>query len=192
LNLTEEEIAGIGSNANPEDLYRNILLDRLRNYLKDGNKTGTYLKDFSHLSAYFPLVVRYSDGYPDTRDRRVPEFYYWVKDPFGDRNVVQIRHVFSQRIQDDFVIVDQLVYSTHSLMASAFVLHLINYADGGHPRTLLVYHGRTYVDPEIGRSARTDRRVFAAFRAAGEELEKRYVDRQYVKFPHGIVVSDQR
>jgi hypothetical protein len=192
LNLTDEEIAGIQASTDLENLYRNILLERLLNYRKNGGRTQMYLQDFAHLKAYFPLVLRYSAGYPSTLDKRIPDHYYWVKERWGKKNVIQLRHVFSQRVNEDFVIVDQLVYSNHSLMASAFVLHLIHYRDGGHPRTLLVYHGRHYIDPETSNPSGLDRRIFTAFRAAGEELEKRYVSRHYPGFPYGLVATDQR
>ncbi len=192
LNLTKEEIAAIQKGSNLEDLYRKILLDRVHRYLKTGNPSASYLEDLPHLSAYFPDVVRYLSVYPASRNRRIPDFYYWVKQRIGEKNVIQIRHVFSHRVREDFVLVDYLVYSNHSLMASAFVLHLINYADGGSPRTLLVYHGRNYVDSETGRAASVDKRLFSAFRNVGEELEERYLSRTYPGFPYGLDRTDQR
>ena len=193
LNLTDNEIASIGQNPNLEDLYRKILLERLRHYTQGGNPAESYLAEFPHLSAYFPNVVEYLAVYPAARDRRIPDFFYWTKERIGKKNVVQIRHVFSQKVQEDFILVDHLVYSNHSVLASAFVLHLINYADGGMPRTLAVYHGRNYVDSETGRAAGVDKRIFSAFRHAGEELEKRYQNRRvYSGFPYGLVSTDQR
>lgn len=192
LNLTDDEIAGIRQNSNLEDLYRKILLNRIGHYLQGGDPSESYLQEFPHLSAYFPDVLEYLAVYPAAKDRRIPDFFYWAKERIGRKNVIQIRHVFSQKVEEDFVMVDHLVYSNHSLLASAFVLHLINYVDGGMPRTLAVYHGRNYVDSEAGRAGGVDKKVFAAFRFAGEELEERYLDKAYSRFPHGLTPTDQR
>ena len=193
LNLTNNEIAAIGQNPNLEDLYRKILLERVHHYIQGGNPSESYLAEFPHLSAYFPDVVEYLAVYPSAKDRRIPDFFYWTKERIGKKNVIQIRHVFSQKVREDFVLVDHLVYSNHSVFASAFVLHLINYADGGIPRTLVVYHGRNYVGSETGRAAGVDKRIFSAFRDAAEELEKRYLNRRvYSGFPYGLAPTDQR
>jgi hypothetical protein len=192
LNLTDQEIAAIGQNSHLENLYRQILLNRLQNYIQGGDPSETYLTEFPHLSAYFPDVIEYLAVYPSAKDRRIPDFFYWVKEEIGKKNVIQVRHVFSQKVEDDFVLVDHLVYSNHSLLGSAFVLHLINYADGGIPRTLAVYHGRNYVTSDTGRASGVDRRMISAFRDAGEELEERYLSRAYSGFPYGLIATDQR
>lgn len=192
LNLTQEEIAGIREGTNLEEYYRKILLNRLFEYQTKANHSKNYLQDFPHLPAYFPLVLQYLSNYPNTRNQKTPEFFFWVKEKIGGKNVIQLRHVYSQRVVDDFVLVNNLVYSNHSLMASASVLHLINYVDRGFPRTLLVYHGRNYVDPETGTASGQDKRIFAAFQSAGKELEKRYLSSIYPDFPYGLRPTDQR
>ena len=192
LNLTDKEIAGIQKDSNPDELYRTILLNRVQNYMQRGNPSNSYLDAFPHLTAYFPRVVEYAATYPAKKDRRVPDYFYWVKEKIGKKNVIQVRHVFSQRIGDDFVIVNHLIYSNHSLMASASVFHLINYVDSGFPRTLLVYHGRTQVDVEGGRPARIDKKMFAAFQKAGKKIEERYSTQFYPGFPYALPATDQR
>jgi hypothetical protein len=192
LNLTNHEITAIGQNSNLEDLYRKILLGRVHNYLQGGNPSETLEAQFPHLSAYFPDTVEYLAVYPSARDRRIPDFFYWQKERIGERNVIQIRHVFSQKVDEDFVLIDHLIYSNHSLLASAFVLHLINSVDGGMPRTLAVYRGHTRLAAGTGRGSGIDKRIFAAFRDAGEELEERYLNRAYSRFPYGLARTDQR
>jgi hypothetical protein len=192
INLTDKEIAGFEQNANPEEVYRKILLNRVQNYIRDGDPSNAYLNAFPHLSAYFPDVVEYAATYPAKKDRRVQDYFYWAKEKVGKKSVIQLRHVFSQRVGDDFVIVNHLIYSNHSLMASASVFHLIDYVDSGFPRTLLVYHGRTQVDVEGGRPARIDRNVFADFRKAVEKIEERYSTQFYPGFPYSLTATDQR
>jgi hypothetical protein len=191
LNLTEEERTSISQTSNVEELYRTILLNRVRNYMLKGSP-DSYLKDFPHLAAYFPNILEYVSTYPARKDRRIPDFFYWTKEQIGGKEVIQIRHVFSQRVYDDYVLVDHLVYSNQALIASAFVLHLIRYVDGGHPRTLIVYHGRNSVDSTTGRAPGADKKIFAAFRRAGEELEERYINRAYHGFPYALLPGDQR
>ena len=192
LNLTEQEIAGIQNNTDLEHYYRNLFLDRLLQFKREGSANQTYLQDFPHLKAYFPNVIQYSENYPSTRDRRIPEFFYWIKQKHRNASVIQLRHVFTHRLNKDFVIVDELVYSNQIVIASAFTIHLIDYADGGHPRTLMVFHGRTYADPELSRPAGLDQRFFNTFQIIGQELENRYLNREYPAFPYGMVATDQR
>jgi hypothetical protein len=192
INLTQKEIEGIHDGIDLQEYYRNILLDRLTEYKTQSNHSKNYLQDFTYLPAYFPLVVQYLTKYPQTRDQKIPEFFFWVKEKIGGKNIIQLRHVFTQRIATDFVLVNNLVYSNQSLMASASVVHLINYVDRGYPRTLLVYYGRNYVDPETGTAARQDKRIFDALELAGKELEKRYLSSYYPDFPYGLRPTDQR
>ncbi len=192
LNLTDQEIAGIQQNSNLEDLYRKILLNRVQTYRQGGNPANSYLRTFPHLIAYFPRVVEYAATYPANKDKRVQDYFYWVKDKAGKRNVIQLRHVFSQRVGEDFVIVNHLVYSNHSLTASSSVFHLINYVDAGFPRTLLVYQGRTNVGGKSVKVARIDKNMFKAFQKAGKSIEERYSTRFYHGFPYALTATDQR
>jgi hypothetical protein len=192
LNLTQEEVNGIQDGIDLQEYYRNILLDRLSEYKTQANHSKNYLQDFSYLPAYFPHVLQYLTKYPQTRDKNIPEFFFWIKEKIGGKNIIQLRHVYSQRVVDDFVLVNNLVYSNQSLMASASVVHLINYVDRGYPRTLLVYYGRNYVDPETGTASRQDKRIFTALEVAGKELEKRYLSSYYPDFPYGLLPTDQR
>jgi hypothetical protein len=191
-NLTQEEIAGIQEGPALQDYYRNILLDRLIAYKTQTDHSKNYLQDFPYLPAYFPGVLQYLSKYPATKNKKTPEFFFWVKERIGGRNVIQVRHVYTQRITDDFALVNNLAYSNQFLMASASVVHLINYVDRGYPRTLLVYHGRNYVDPEAGTASKQDKRIFSALEIAGKELEKRYLSPAYPDFPYGLRPTDQK
>jgi len=192
LNLTNEEIAGMRTDVNLQQYFRNIMLNRLIAYKTKSDHSKNYLEDFDHLHAYFPDVLEYLAKYPASRNVHVPEFFFWMKEKIGGKQVIEIRHVYSERIGDDFVVVNNLVYSNHILMESASVLHLISYVDRGFPRTLLVYYGRNYVDPETGKAAGQDKRIFAAFEVAGKELEKRYLSSAFPHFPYGLITTDQR
>jgi hypothetical protein len=192
LNLTQEEISGLKADTNLQQYFRNILLNRLLEYQTKMDHSKNYLQDFDYLRAYFPGVIQYLSRYPGTRNQHVPEFFFWMKEKIGDEDVIEIHHVYSERIGDDFVIVNNLVYSNHLLMASAAVIHLINYVDRGFPRTLLVYYGRNYVEPEFNKAAKLDRRIFTAFEMAGKELERRYINPEFPHFPYGLVPTDQR
>lgn len=192
LNLTQEEIGGIRESSDLEQYYRNILFNRLVEYKTTANHSKNYLQEFPHLPIYFPFVVHYLTDYPATQNEKTPEYFFWVKEKIGKKMVIQLRHAFSQRIGDDFIVVNNLVYANRSIAASALVLHLINYADRGYPRTLLVYYGRNFVDSTTGAATGQDKRIFYAFQIAGKELEKRYISPLYQHFPYGLRPTDQR
>lgn len=226
LALTTEEIqripanpdlstsAGIEAAANS---YRQILLDRLLNYRKKGIKSFSgsaedaivsaalvedHLYRFPHVQAYFPLVQKHILEYPQAGESRSDEFFYWTKERLGTKPIVSLRHVFSQRVGEDYVQVSILIYSSHSFLSSISVTHLINYSDRQVPRTLVVTEQRTLTDlhgnviKALGRNIlrnNLEKRVAAWIKFVGKTMEHRYLDNAlYRNFPYGLVPRDQR
>lgn len=200
------------------NVYRQILLDRLMAYQKEGMEgladyeddavpyrpselLKSHLLKFEHIGAYFPIVERYLKDYPRYKNKRIDEFFYWSKEYLGNKPVIAIRHVFSQKVGEDYIIVNKLVYSNHYFLSSIALIHLINYADREVPRTLLVFEQRTLTDLKgdpfdaIGRNIlrnNLEKRVALGFKMVGKTMEERYFHRSYAGFPYGLLPRDQR
>jgi hypothetical protein len=158
-----------------------------------------HLYRFSHIQAYFPRVQRYILDYPKSKDAHPDEFFYWTKEHLGSKPIITIRHVFSQRVGEDYVQAQVLVYSSHSYLSSISVTHLINYSDTQVPRTLVVIEQRTLTNLHgnvikgFGRNvlrSNLEKRVVAWVGYVGKTMESRY--RENSQFPYGLVARDQR
>src|SRR5262245_13626440 len=224
LSLTAEEIKHIPENpvlTNSEgieaftDVYRRILLTRLNSYRQRGIRSfsadgeeGTvatrklvedHLYRFPHIQAYFPHVQQYILEYPKSTEAHPDEFFYWTKESLGSNPIINIRHVFSQRVGEDYVQVSLLVYSSHSYLSSISITHLINYIDTQVPRTLVVTEQRTLTNlhgnivKALGRNvlrSNLEKRVSTWVGYVGKVMENRY--RENSQFPYGLVARDQR
>jgi hypothetical protein len=224
LSLTQEEIKHIPEKpvlTNSEgieaftDVYRRILLTRLMAYRQRGIRSfsgdgeeGTvtsrklvedHLYRFPHVQAYFPHVQQYIFEYPKSTEQHPDEFFYWTKETLGSKPIINIRHVFSQRVGEDYVQVSLLVYSSHSYLSSISITHLINYTDTQTPRTLVVTEQRTLTNlhgnivKALGRNvlrSNLEKRVSAWVGYVGKVMENRYLENS--QFPYGLVARDQR
>lgn len=198
------------------DAYRRILLARLISYqqkglsglapYEDGSNVynpkqigDEHLLKFDHLDAYFPGIVRYLNDYPQFKDSRIEEFFYWSRENLGNKPVISIRHVVTRRIGEDYIVVNRAIYCNHYYLSSVAVMHLINYADAISPWTLFVFEQRTLTDLHgplegIGRNilrTNLEKMVSAEFKAVGKEMEERYKSRSYRNFPFGLLPRDQ-
>jgi hypothetical protein len=224
LSLSPEEIKHIPDNPNLTvsegveaftDVYRRILLSRLMAYRQRGIRSFTgegeegtvvsrqlvedHLYRFPHIQAYFPLVHQYILEYPKSLAQHPDEFFYWTKESLGSKPIINIRHVFSQRVGEDYVQVSLLIYSSHSYLSSISVTHLINYTDTQVPRTLVVTEQRTLtnlhgsITKAIGRNvlrSNLEKRVATWVGYVGKAMENRY--RETSQFPYGLLARDQR
>jgi hypothetical protein len=224
LSLTPEEIKHIPGNPDLStsegieaftDVYRRILLTRLMIYRQRGIRSFTgdgedgtvvsrklvedHLYRFQHIQAYFPQVHQYILEYPKSTEEHPDEFFYWTKESLGSKPIINIRHVFSQRVGEDYVQVSLLVYSSHSYLSSISITHLINYADTQMPRTLVVSEQRTLTNlhgnfvKALGRNvlrSNLEKRVATWVGYVGKVMENRYL--QNSQFPYGLVARDQR
>ncbi len=199
------------------DVYRQILLDRLMKYKSKGIQSFNdaaesnydvssdlveeHLHRFPHIQAYFPLLHNQILEYPNTKNLS-DEFFFWTKEQMGGKTIINLRHVFSQRVGEDYVQASILVYSSHSFLSSINITHLINYSDRQEPRTLVVSMQRTITDlhgnfiKSIGRNvlrSNLERRASAWIKEVGETMEERYLNNElYRNFPYGLLARDQR
>lgn len=227
MKLSAAEIASIPKDAvlssdrareDVADAYRRILLERLLAYQKEGLSAmqpyvdgetevnpGDVLRDhllkFQQVDAYFPRVEKYILEYPQFRNKSIREFFYWAKEYWGNKPVISLRHVFSLKIGEDYVIANKLVYSDHYVVSSLAMIHLVNYADKGVPRTLVVFQQRSLTDLEgslvdaLGRNilrSNLEKRVADGFKGVGKTMEERYLQSAYYSFPYALLPRDQR
>ena len=209
LSLTPEEIKHIPNNPDLissegieafTDVYRRILLNRLMAYRQKGIRSFSgdgeegavsrklvedHLYRFPHIQAYFPDVHQYVLEYPKITEEHPDEFFYWTKESLGSKPIINIRHVFSQRVGEDYVQVSLLVYSSHSYLSSISITHLINYTDVQVPRTLVVSEQRTLTDlhggivKALGRNvlrSNLEKRVETWVGYVGKAMENRYLE----------------
>jgi hypothetical protein len=225
LMLTPEEIQRVPQNPDistikgleaVNDVYRQILLDRLMKYKENGIRSfdesvesgfdissalvEEHLHRFSHVQAYFPVLQEQILEYPSIRNG--DEFFYWTKEHLGGKPIITIRHVFSQRVGEDYVQASILIYSSHSYLSSINITHLINYSDYQVPRTLVVAQQRTITNLHgniikgLGRNvlrSNLEKRATAWIKVVGKTMEERYLnDGFYRNFPYGLMARDQR
>jgi hypothetical protein len=227
LKLSTEEIKAIpktvdlNTDADRErvsDSYRQVLLKRLVDYQKGGMDAlsgyqdspedstpaailNGHLLKFQDMLAYFPITTRYLREYPRYKNKLIEEFFFWSKDSQGNKPVLSLRHVFSQKVGEDYLVVNKLIYSDHYLLSSISVMHLINYADQGGPRTLMVLEQRSLTDLKgdpfagFGRNilrVNMEKRMVAGLKNVGQTMEDRYRNHVYDGFPFGLIPRDQR
>ncbi|MCI0617444.1 hypothetical protein L0244_31100 [bacterium] len=225
LSLTPEEIKRIPDKSDLTtsegieaftDIYRRILLSRLmayrqrgiRSFSGDGEEGAAvvsrqlvedHLYRFPHIQAYFPRVHQYILEYPKLTEEHPDEFFYWTKESLGSKPIINIRHVFSQRVGEDYVQVSLLVYSSHSYLSSIGITHLINYTDIQVPRTLVVTEQRALTNLHgsivkgLGRNvlrSNLEKRVATWVGYVGKAMENRYLENS--QFPYGLLARDQR
>ncbi|HSE41518.1 MAG TPA: hypothetical protein VLH08_12225 [Acidobacteriota bacterium] len=196
------------------DVYRQILLNRLINYQANGIHSFDQIKDsnissgliqehlhrFPHLDAYFPRVEEHILDFP--KSKTSDDFFYWTKEQLGAKPIINLRHVFSQRVGEDYVQASLLIYSNHSYISSISVTHLINYSDSQVPRTLVITAQRTITDlhgnviRSLSRNvlrSNLEKRVTAWIKVVAKTMEDRYLDNVvYRNFPNGLIARDQR
>jgi hypothetical protein len=225
LMLTPEEIQLIPENPDLStsgeiekvtDVYRQILLNRVMKYREKGirafdqaSESGydlssalveEHLHRFTHVQAYFPLLEKSILEYPKYKNGE--EFFYWTKEHLGSKPIVTLRHVFSQRVGEDYVQASILVYSSHSYLSSINITHLINYDDFQVPRTLVVSEQRTITDlhgnivKALGRNklrSNLEKRASTWIKVVGKTMEDRYLNNvEFRNFPYGLLARDQR
>lgn len=212
------EIVTEAGRARVENVYRQIILNRLIEYQKGGTAAmasyvGTpdpqnleevlrlHLYRFPYLNAYFPRAEKEILNYPNYQQRGSLNFFFWSKEHLGNKPVVSLRHVMIVGVGEDYLIVNKLIYSNHYFLSSLGIIHLINYANRTIPRTLLVYDQRSLTDlagdpvKALGRNilrSNLEKRVADGFRTTTNEIELRYMNRWYVNFPFGLLPRDQR
>lgn len=227
LKLSAEEINSIPKGADlstdaarerVSDIYRQILLRRLVDYQKGGmdalaayqdspedqtpaSLLSDHLLKFQDVLAYFPITLRYLREYPGYKNDTIHDFFFWSKDSQGNKPIISLRHVFSQKVGEDYVVVNKLIYSTHYLLSSVSIMHLINYVDHGYPRTLMVFEQRSLTDLKgdpilgFGRNIlriNMEKRMVAGLKTVGDTMEDRYRNHDYDGFPFGLIPRDQR
>ncbi len=213
LRLTPEEIQTIPAEADLEtdsgretvsNSYRELLLKRIAEYRHGGTDPHSaellraQVLRFAELPSYFPDAQEYLLQYPKQKLSRIDDLFYWTRESVGKKPVLSIHHVFSQRVGDDFILLNYDLYSNYYFDSSIGVIHLLNYADRNRPATLILYEQRTLARAttkgagrnKIGRSL--EDRWTSRLKTVSKTLETRYRSREYLGFPYRLLPRDQR
>jgi hypothetical protein len=149
-------------------LFRQIVLDRVRNYLQGGNRAlgeyndrsyrlrladefGTLLQPANYMYGYMPEFQKYLQEFPSSRPAEVEDFVYWSKEKFGLKPVISVTHVtlykFKTRHGTDVLIASKGIYATHYFEVSLGLTGFIqNPLPSGAPRSYLIYINRSRTD----------------------------------------------
>jgi len=213
LGLRPEEIQTIPAEADLEsdagreiasNSYRELLLKRVLEYRDRGADPQAaqllkmQLSRFAELPAYFPVAQEYLLRYPKEIKPMVDNLFYWSRESIGKKPVLTLHHVFSQRVGEDFILLNYVVYSNYYFDSAIDVIHLLNYADRNRPATLIVFEQRTLARATAGGPGRNsigrslEDRWTSRLKTVSKTLETRYRSREYLGFPYRLLPRDQR
>jgi hypothetical protein len=145
--------------------YKQILLDRVKAYLANGDAAlGSYADQSAPVDAAeaFAALARAQSGASSHcqylssfmencvsgKKPAAESFVYWAKQRFGDsKPVISLVHVMIEQDGDRTFVASKQLYASHYTEAGLLVAELIPFADaGGHPRTLVVNTVRLRLD----------------------------------------------
>jgi hypothetical protein len=146
-------------------LYKNILLERVKDYLAQGAQAlGDYGDKDEPVNAHeaFMALVRsqsadgagcghilaYLEKYPEAAPPDSESFIYWGVQRFGDlKPVINLVHVLIHREGSRTYIASKQIYSSHYTEAALTVAELIPFVDNeNQDRTIIAYTLRLQVD----------------------------------------------
>lgn len=213
LGFTPEEIQTIPAEVDlatdsgieiASNSYRRLLLQRVLEYREHGTAPQaagllkSQLTRFVEIHAYFPDAQEYLLQYPNQKKSSKDDLFYWSRESLGRRPVLSLHHVFSQRVGEDYILLNYVVYSNYFFDSAIGVIHLLNYADRNRPATLIVYELRTLVRAATkgpGRSVfgrSLEDHWTSRLKIVSKTLETRYRSREYLSFPYQLLPRDQR
>jgi hypothetical protein len=163
-DLEIRRLRTIGDPAGQEAAFRNVLLTRAADYLREGDASAlpyhdhktpvapadalqSILHRLDFFSRRFACYADYLRGYPAVADQHVQQsFLYWSKETLGMKPIVSITH-FSAAWLDtpggpQAIVVSKQVYATHYRNGSLTMTAIV--ADG--ESRYLVYINRSQID----------------------------------------------
>jgi hypothetical protein len=151
-------------------LWREMLLEHVREYLKAGNAAlGKYddkpyalglsdevrslLKAAPYMYGYRPEFQKYLEEFPLSRPDKTEDFedfIYWSKEDFGLKPVTSVTHVtiYKRAPSDtpDVIIGSKGIYASHYFEGSLGLTSFIQSQPSNPPRTYLIYVNRSRTD----------------------------------------------
>jgi len=195
LNLAPDEVAQVqqaistapaGSKGALEAQFRKIVLERAKQYLREGDgETNTefpmLLRNSPYLESGMPHLSTYLERYPAVPLPAADSFLYWSKETYAWKPMISVTHVTIVRGRGEngapeVVAASRDVFATRYTSGSLVLTLLFRDPDDAN-RRYLVYINRTCVDdvrplwrPFVEfRIKRSAKRVFAAIRERIEQ-----------------------
>lgn len=167
VKLTATEIRRLCAARSVNEEFRQVLLERVRQYLAHGLRRTADFRDHEEpvdpqavahellrrspwLIQGAPPVTDYLRAYPHTHLASVESFLYWIETTYTPKPTLQIVHVSIHHPDSpavsapDVLVVSRQVYASHYMNGSLSVSALINTADDS--RRVLAYLTRAHVD----------------------------------------------
>jgi hypothetical protein len=154
-------------------LMRQFLIDYLNAYLKKGDAAlGEYhdqehplriadafqelLKNAPYLSEFVPELYAYLQNYPNGHLPNVETFFYWSKEQFGLKPVINLFHVtiYTRKHSgsDDVFIISKQIYASHYFETSLGFTAFVDEIGGEDPsNSYLMYLNRSRFDQLRGK-----------------------------------------
>lgn len=151
-------------------LFKEMLLEHVRSYLKAGNaalgkyedksytlglsdEVGALLKAAPYMYGYRPEFQKYLEEFPLSRPDSAEDFedfIYWSKEDFGLKPVTSVTHVTIHRHASgdtpDVIIGSKGIYASHYFEGSLGLTSFIQSKSSTPPRTYLIYVNRSRTD----------------------------------------------
>lgn len=148
-------------------LFREMMLEKVRAYLREGNaglgeyndrsytvrladEFQTLLQPAPYFYEYAPEFQKYLEAYPLSPAPDVEDFVYWSKEKFGLKPVISLTHVTIYRrprpSKVDVLIASKGIYATHYFEASLGLTGFIQSQSSRPDRSYLIYINRSRTD----------------------------------------------
>jgi hypothetical protein len=158
-----QQAEGKGGSEAVQQEFRQIVLDRVKQYLANGQippdddhrqevqpseRFIVLLDHMPFLTERTPQLAKELRDYPSSADPAIESFLYWSKERLARKAMISVTHVNIMRSRDprlpDVLIVGRDVFSSHYIDASLSVTALMHGSANG--TNYLVYVNRTEVD----------------------------------------------
>jgi hypothetical protein len=185
-------------------VLRELMLERVRNYLYQGNiSLGEYrdksyslkladefhslLQPAPYMYEYVPEFQKYLIDYPESRPVDVEDFVYWSKEKFGLKPVISLTHTVIYKRPGkngtDILIASKGIYANHYIETSLGLTSFVHTEGPGPRRTYLIYINRSRADALRGLFAGLKRSLIAGGLRDGTkrnmEMIKKKLESQY-------------
>jgi len=170
-----------------QDQFRRMILDRVRRYLREGDRSdrvfSVLLAHSPSVTAHAPQLGEYLEHYPEKRPADTEAFLYWSKETYARHPIISVTHVAIRRgsvhrdeAAADVLVVSRDVFSTRYVSGALAMTVLLGATRSSSPR-YLAYVNHTWVDdvywlwrPIVEHRVKTE--AAKAFAKARERIEQ--------------------
>ncbi len=149
-------------------LFRQAIVSYVQNYLNNGNAVLVeyhdkenpirlieefkgLIEESPYLYKYAPQLLRYLEGFPNTKLSNTKDVFYWLKENLGGKTkapIISIIHDVFYRPEGAVaeVVISKLLYATHYFEASLGLTLMIDEPEGNKEGFYLICINRSRID----------------------------------------------